>query len=182
MRIYRGKTRLVIIISGLAIKFAKIQVWLFLKTYLKHIFTEGIIKAIKELMVDLWKNEWDCEDTYSQMLMAGVAANKIEAYYYGQNKQYRLLIPTIFSFLGLINIQRAGQPLPNSNKLIRDWLEQQLGKDITAKDPYFYELNDSFCFYRGQLCICDYAHIKAVSGLLEHSDKLQENFRLEDFV
>lgn len=169
MRICKGSTRIVLIIGPWAVKIAIINPIKALKIAwqdIKHGKPTKIIKASYQ--------HWCSVNHY---LFRGIIANLLERRFYRRTKN-TFLVPTWFSFFGLINIQPAGKS-PNFKNT--HFIMNYIG-DISGRPRIFFENNhtlglaDNFCIIGGRLQICDYGDKSFQSFLEEWGERIAAGF------
>lgn len=141
-----GSTRFVILCGPFAIKIARfrpiraiIRLWQLLKT--------------REVKRELQKYHKQPVLGGFAYLMAGVIANRTEYRRYIKYNHFQL-VPTEFSFLGLLNVQRRGKQLTmHDRSALRAQALWQLSNGRTD------DLRSArqFCSIGGRVCLADYA-------------------------
>jgi hypothetical protein len=101
-------------------------------------------------------------------------ANQNEYLFYKENFENPLLIPTYFSFFGLINIQLLGKPLQNSSLYIFheiDCLVKE-SKEITKIEPHQWTEKNFVEFSNKTIALCDYGSLQAFAIIEKYGDDI----------
>jgi len=200
-----GITRVVFVGKKLVFKFPKInfkkikegiisEVNIFLKYSKRDGFKNHFLKVIKdrrELTLALKSSATKKELTtglkelphlryefvaLSVFLWGGVMANWNEFIFFVKTRN-KFLLPTYFSFFGLVNIQKKGEVL--------DWEEGDffvfLQKNSKKRDQLFVDAHSfdnpkNFCIDDGRLKMIDYGSRHCRSFVLENWENIQKNF------
>ena len=165
MRIEKGTTRIVIILGNLAIKIAKIQP------------IEAFRIALIWKGVQFWKQlikNYRYPLTMQHFLMIGIVNNWQEFTFY--RKHYsKFLVPTYFSLLGLINVQKAEKKL----KIEIENLKCQL-LDLTDQgiydNPHHFCQPENFTKTNEHLQMLDYGDSRSHKVLKKYGDKIYNEF------
>lgn len=173
MEIKQGTTRLVFVFPtlGFVIKFPMTSPIEWLKD-LAHLLSYGGWKRLKSNWL-----EFDSETTRSQrwLLFRGLLANWNEYKFY-QQTHHPFLMPTIFSLLGLFNIQITGKPCEVWEYDLWGQL-YQLTQGRVFDDPHLFSNPDNFCFVAGKLRIRDYASSRGQGVIREFGMKILSDFK-----
>lgn len=160
----KGMTRWVILTNRYAIKIARVRLLFYFLRWLQISTTEngGVerraknrgLKSFPQLIVDA--------------LSEGIVANKTE---YRLSKMYDngYLAETLYTFHGLINVQRRGTVLEEAK---RHLAESHPAWRVASRRPVEMEQGNiceshQFCTIDGNVCLADYGHPNAESVLQE---------------
>ena len=86
-------------------------------------------------------------------------------------------MPTWFSFLGIVNFQKVGDPLPE----VQDFWKQMLclTGGGALKDGHHFENKNNFCLDKGgNLKILDYGAPKTEEVILKYGRAIMDGFSL----
>ncbi len=146
MRITHGCTRCVILIGDIAIKIALFRPIACLRSLLRP-----CDRTVGERLRQYHSNP---AIAASKRIFHGIFANLNEYSLYRQYPNLDL-VPTLFSFFGLINIQVRGESIMEAE------IKQCPFRDIAAQYPYS-DLNKSknFCRINGKIYLADYGGIE----------------------
>lgn len=110
-------------------------------------------------------------------LFAGIMANWHEFLFYLKTRN-SFLLPTYFSFLGLINIQKRGQKLEwdDSKSIFSFFVDNSKKRDQVFCDAHSFENSDNFCWDEGKLKMLDYGSRHCRSFIISNWENLQNNF------
>lgn len=108
----------------------------------------------------------------SGRLFDGVRANRSEYLLYKERREDELLVPTVWTLMYIINVQRRGEPV-TADEVRTCELFPDVSADYLARcDLWNRRTNDwnerNFCRVNGKVVICDYAS-EAIPDLLEIS-------------
>ncbi|MFC1622445.1 hypothetical protein ACFL1Y_00405 [Patescibacteria group bacterium] len=162
MEIKEGKNRKVIIVNGLAIKFAKIKIKKCILQIKKAIEHKNIKFVLRLPYSDIRFNN------PRKSLFKGIMDNFSEFLFFIK-KRYSILAPTYFSFFSLVNIQKAGKKISINKEVFRVEIEEKLGSGNFYKNPHTFRNKNNFCILNNQIKIHDYADKK--------TQKVLDNFR-----
>ncbi len=169
--IRRGRNRFVALFPKLVIviKLPRISITLF----------KSILNPEKEII-----------KRYSiKVFFAGVVGNWREFLFY-QKTHHCFLQPTYFSFLGLINLQRAGKECADSNishKIQMAIYPNKTNKerlycvyvedvDYLARDMHHWGNSYNFSFWKNKLYIHDYGSLRTQKVILKFGETIFKNF------
>lgn len=109
-------------------------------------------------------------------LFGGIMANWNEFIFFVKTKN-KFLLPTYFSFFGLVNIQKRGQELKWSDGDFFSFLQKNSKeKDQIFIDAHSFENPNNFCLDNGKLKMVDYGSRHCRSFILENWEQIQNNF------
>ncbi len=137
MKIKKGRSRIVLIFPYLkiAIKIPLIHFILGIHTLFER-FKEGLVRWE-------WNRDIESMESFKELLFKGIIYNWRE-YWFFIKSHHPFLMPTYFSFLGFLNIQRLGRPyLVDSSLLWRKLIN--LSSGVVAKDNHHFTNPDNFC-------------------------------------
>ena len=149
-----GTTRFVLLIGSFTFKFAKIHP----------------INAIKEIKV-WWKLKlpFSILKTSAKGWSAGVIANMNETNLW-KKTNHPLLIPTIFSFWGLLNIQVRGVNIEDNNPwFIKNHLVKSAHTDNFGDNHTLFN-NKNWLIYKNSIKLADYGSCFIESNLSKYGD------------
>lgn len=143
---------------------------------------EDLKKRSELMQIKLYpKKKYEIKDTIENYLLGGIMENLQEWKYYRKNKNI-FTAPTIFSFFGLINVQKRGDRITFWNT-VQVW-KYILGNSQNEHQPFcgfhtFFNVNN-FGLFNGHLKIVDYGsrHIEEFLNL--NGEKLYNNFKAPD--
>jgi hypothetical protein len=167
VEVKKGKTRVVIIAGGIAVKFPRFSPRYALKSSLYY-FGKGTKHIIHFL-------KWRLKGIF----LEGVICNFREFLFY-RSCRMPILSPTYFSLFGLINFQKAGKSL--EMEPVDFWLQmvELAGKEL-GDDCHTFSEPDNFIVINGKPRIVDYATSETQKVLKLYGDKifnkLDLNFR-----
>lgn len=172
MYIAKGTTRVVVVFWGLAFKLPRTNPI----TALRHSI-RLMKRGFHVLKKDLMEHDHEAWGSVRYLLMRGIISNRKERRFY---KEHRLSIcaPTIFSLLGLVNIQKAIDHKIEMS--IYSWWPQiyDLTNGEASKISHTFTESDNFGFIDGGLVMLDYADDKTQGVLMKFGEKLQNEFDL----
>ncbi|MDO8728732.1 MAG: hypothetical protein Q7K26_02435 [bacterium] len=152
-----GATRFVILIGTIAIKIARLRPFRGLQRLLEH----WINGEVKERLLTFAENPFLAGIRY---IFSGIIANRNERRLW-QEFPRRFLIPTLYSFGPLINIQKRGEKISqeelDASHPFQGFLEgmpPKLIADMTRAT--------NFCRYKGRICLVDYGNDEALAFFL----------------
>ena len=167
MRIEQGTTRIVIIFRKFVIKIAKIQP-------LKAFGIALMWKKVNHLWRHLITRNYNYHDSMYYYLIGGIMHNWHELMFY--RKHYSLfLVPTYFSFLGLVNIQRAGGKIEIEIENLKYQLLDLTDEEI-YDDTHHFCKPENFTKNSGHLQIFDYGNLRSQGVLKKYGDKIYNEF------
>lgn len=142
-----GGTRFVILIWTVAIKIARPRPFRALRRLVEH-WMNGEVRA---RLLTFAENPFLAIIRY---IFSGIIANRNE-YRLWQESRHNFLVPTLYSFWYLINIQKRGESISQKEFIT----SHPLKKLLAGKSPAF--VNDmtqaeNFCRYEGQVSLLDY--------------------------
>lgn len=199
-----GTTRRVIIFNHVVIKVAKIdfkEFWKAVKRE-KEIFSEGQkgLKGYKHVMairrsfrkqykedvirrskvVNLQLPESRCyeqEGFPTFCLLAGIMAN-LQEFCFSLSYRNNFIMPTYFSFFGLINIQKKGDKIGfwSSDDVWNYVCKNSLHQNQPHCDSHVFSNIDNFCLDGRHLKICDYGSRQIQEFLILNGERLFSRF------
>ena len=149
MLVKKGRNRIVLVLSGVAIKFPLLH----LRTVHK------LLRSWQKNGSQYIKQYWNDTPIHAlkYWLFVGVGNNWREFTFYWRTR-HPLLRPTYCSILGLVNIQRAGNPIVERNEY--DFAHQMLdllgSSGLWIDDIHHFTNPENFCFNNGRIQIFDY--------------------------
>jgi len=171
MEIKRGYDRLVILIPSLqiALKFPRI----YLRKALPNI--KRMLTSKKWLYKEIF--EWNIYSfaTLKQWLFKGMVENWYEYSFYIRTR-HPFCVPTYFSFLGLLNIQRLASI--SQFKTTDLWCQLQELADMILISKGSHHLTEpaNFTFENNRLQIFDYGNQKVQEVIIQYGQKILDNF------
>ncbi|MEI8223823.1 MAG: hypothetical protein WCG20_01730 [bacterium] len=172
---HSGNTRHAVLIHpfGICIKFPKINLFEGLRKLFKIIqllFEIFVVKTKKQWELE-WYVKWIIFGHYEQVVvkpvsycwMRGIMANGNEFYYYVTNSSNPLLIPTYFSFFGLINIQPIVNPMTTHRYDLFSlfWRSTEIPNEMMGCDSHAWESQNFTQHQDGTIALYDYASTRA---------------------
>jgi len=183
-----GTTRRVTIFNHIVIKIAIIDF-------------KGFLKARRDLKeIDLKEYEKEFEDEAVRMssftglsikkakayemagfpasyLLAGIMAN-LQEFYFTIFHRNNFIMPTYFSFFGLINIQKKGDKITfwDSEDIWAYVCKNSIHRNQPYCDSHVFSNIDNFCIDRGKLRICDYGSRNVQEFLNLNGERLFSRF------
>ena len=149
-----GKTRIVILTDKYAFKIARFR---FIRPFVR-LFELLILGGVRENVVrhSHKKVFWRGALNY---LFYGVAANLREYKRYKKYGDDSLLVPTLFTLFGLVNVQMRGYPVVDLETFSTEGssLLSILREDHACKETDVLR-SDQFCVIGGKLLLADYGH------------------------
>lgn len=112
-----------------------------------------------------------------RLLFKGIADNWRE-FYFSIRERHPLVQPTYFSLLGLINVQRRGDPLSTEYREFRRQLEQLAGTEQFYSDSHHLASMDNFVQVDGRIRMVDYGSGKTRKVILERGICIWNNFQV----
>ena len=130
------------------------------------------IGMMKMYVKDVWKNGFNrihiaMPHTF---LIGGVSANRLEAKYYKETK-FKILIPTIFSLWGLVNIQYRGKPVDDKTITHKVY---NASKGSSAGDGHCFNDLDNYALWNGGVRLVDYGSITTQAILSQYSEEIEK--------
>ncbi len=155
MRITFGSTRMVILTDAYAIKIARFRLVRPILQLIRHLING-------EVKTRLQKFDKDPVTGGFKYLLAGVRANQTEWHVYNTLK-LDILAPTLWSFHGLINVQRRGTPVS----------VREMSAHVIHRLLFINPIDDSDVFQTCQFCkiqkrvvLLDYGRMDLIPALL----------------
>jgi hypothetical protein len=168
----RGEDRFVLVFPTLGIVMKFPVIWLY--RTLDLILTEvekgryGVLKYV----CTKWAPE--CRYVVSGMLLCGIIANQRER---ALSKRARNSFPqpTLFSFFGLVNIQKFGKPC--SGNYLDLWLQvRKITKESAYRNPHQFSMPCNYTIVDGKLRILDYGGHGSSWVVLKYGEKIVNEF------
>lgn len=152
-----GKTRIVILIGPYALKVARFGLSYTLRRTIE-ILRSGQTSG---KLVEWQDKNLSLPDVLRATLFVGIVSNM---------KEYRLsrshadfsLMPTLWTFFYLVNVQRRGDPVSDETRLSHPLLRLLRRSDQHRSD---IDRPEQYCWHGHQLLLVDYAH-PSLEGLL----------------
>jgi len=168
----KGRHRAVFIFPLLAIAI-KIPMMRLFKT------TKIVLRRLVHLDFKMMHRETtrslDCGG-YKDMLFGGIVTNWREFVFFRKTKN-PFLQPTHFSFFGIFNIQKMGEPCSiDSYDLIHQVCLITNYKVAVVDDCHHFSNSENFCLDDGKLKILDYGSRKTHEVIIEYGTKIFELF------
>lgn len=177
MYIKRGRSRLVICVPriGIVIKLPRTR----LKGFIRH--TAWAAKRSVEFrswtfLGDALRlnEESDSDINIRYTLLNGVYQNWME-YLLWRKTHSRFLEPTYFSFLGLINVQRYGEPLAVSTETL--WVQLwRLTERSIAVNPHHFHNPANFSLRKGKIRMVDYGGRNVADIVQKYGEEIAAAF------
>lgn len=173
MNFKRGKDRFVLVFPsiGIVIKLPVIRI----NRVIDRVRSNIKRKDWKRLWSDFLK--WNPENHYaiSGMLLRGVMANQREGFLWKRTRN-SFLQPTIFSFFGLVNIQKYAVPYPDDGGT-SFWIQiRKITHEDVYCNPHQFSEPKNFCLVDGRLRILDYGGQGSTWIVVKHGRKIMEQF------
>lgn len=168
MKIVRGKRRIVIIFKEVVIKIAIIKI---------VCATNIAIEWIRERR--FWRNMCECNYekswTVHNSLFRGLFENWHEYRLYKDTRSL-FLVPTYFSLLGIINIQKKQGELLDM-KPINLWLQMvEISNEEVWEDEHHFVSPKNFCKTKGSLQMFDYGSRGCCRVIKKYGEKMRQGF------
>ncbi len=161
-----GGNRVVVVLAGVAFKFPRIRLagaWDTLKSHWRH---KSFGREFEYTVYQVFSLKW--------LLFKGVVDNWKEYRFYRETR-HPFLQPTYISLLGLVNIQKAGQPLGAAGKDI--WHQFfELTDGAVVSDGHHFENPDNFSLTEDGLRILDYGGRDTQNLVREFGSKILNEF------
>lgn len=141
-----GATRFVVLVGPLAIKFARFRVLWMAKRLFHHMKT-GEVKV-------KFRHQVENPVLATSNIFAGVIANRIECELWRMSPRSSM-VPTLFSFGGLVNVQWCGQTITEDELAASHPFREHLA-DMTPRLKHDMRKVTNFCHYEGRVCLADY--------------------------
>ncbi|RJR31272.1 hypothetical protein C4569_02405 [Candidatus Parcubacteria bacterium] len=127
------------------------------------------------LLVQTWKKYGpDVKAGLKWKLLGGIASNWNERTFYKKSK-LKILAPTVFSFFGLVNIQKTGDKVPMEPKDVYCQFLDLTNLEAGVSTHTFYN-NGHFFVIDGHIVIVDYGNPRIHPVLVKYDDKIYEEF------
>jgi len=172
MRICKGRKRFVLVFPTIGIAI-KLPIIIWASNNLKRLVKLAFGRKVS------FVEKLDCS---FYLLFRGITDNWNEFQFYLRTR-HPFVIPTYFSFFGLLNIQRAGEKL---NKVTQENLIPQLFRlavkysgwvgSVLTGDGHHWETPANFCFWQGKLRILDYGSQHTQELIIAYGRRIQEDF------
>ena len=170
MRFVRwGETRVVILIGPYALKVARLGLG-----YALHRTVEILRSGQAPEKIVEWRRDRNLSvlGVLCETLSIGIVSNMKE-YHRSRNHSDFSLMPTLWTFFYLVNVQRRGNPVADETKLNHPLLRllprtEHLRSDIDRPEQY--------CWHGRQLLLVDYAHPNLEGLLGRHQSKPADRF------
>jgi hypothetical protein len=152
-----GKSRVVILIGPYALKVARFGV-----TYTLHRTIEILRSGqTRDKIVEWHDKNLSVLDILCETFFIGIVSNMKE-YHRSRNHSDFSLMPTLWTFCYLVNVQRRGHPVADETKLNHPLLHLLPGYEHFRSD---IDRAEQYCWHGRQLLLVDYAHPN-LEGLL----------------
>lgn len=151
MRFARGETRYVVITKKYAFKIARIRpLWPFVRM-IQHYFLGK--KITVKLQQRLLTNDIAMVGKILYFFVPGIVANVVEYRNFKNCGEDNELVPTVFTFFGLVNVQHAGVPAS------RVEVEKHILFHKLGEHPLFEDITEThqYCVIDGKTLLADYA-------------------------
>lgn len=167
MRFLRsGTTRIVILIGPYAFKVARLNLGYVLRRAVE-ILRSG---QTREKAVE-WRRDRNLSvpGVLCATLASGIVSNKKE-YHRSRNHSDFGLMPTLWTFFYLVNVQRRGHPVTDETRLNHPLLRLLPGSEHPRLD---LDRPEQYCWHGRQLLLVDYAHpnLEGLLGQKRHGGK-----------
>ena len=174
MKIIRGSDRIVLTLPsfGIVIKFAKIR--------LKDIVIDIILylkdRRTWKTMLKFFKYHHCQVGGFKYYLFNGIISNKLE-YKLWRKTKHQILVPTIFSFFGLFNIQKFVQ-VPKDKTDADFWCQFNMivRKKWLWHDSHAFSNFENFTIETGKVQFIDYGSKAVIGVVLQFGDLIYEKF------
>lgn len=173
-----GYTRLTLSIGPLCFKFARSALRSAFQTFFDDMKSESLKFAIHEFSSSLKSDSDEYISTYKHFLMKGIGAN-IREYQLWKNSSCDILVPTLFSLNGLLNIQYDGARLQRTN-YISVWKhiwKATKGDNQIYKDAHTLREDHNFVIQNNLLKLADYASSGIAPLINKYSISLTKEFK-----
>ncbi len=171
MNIRRGRTRLVIAFPwlGFVIKLPIIHISLF------YWNIKNILQGEWKTVMLLWRIRRTNRFSIKYQLVGGFVANRTE-WTIWQKTHNQLLQPTWFSLLGVINIQKFGDPISDVRV---EWLGMHLQKATNRRSHHFsrshtFGSSANYTNVKGNLRLLDYGDVALLPVIVRYGGKIAE--------
>ena len=143
-----GMTRFVVLIGPVAIKFARFRVMWIAKRLFHHMRNREVRTKVRYQLAN--------PTLATNNIFAGFYANRLEYHLWCQFR-HPLLVPTLFSLAGLINVQRRGEEISESDLNESNPFKSFLwGGELPPEGLDDLIKTANFCFYDGRVRLIDY--------------------------
>jgi hypothetical protein len=146
-----GKSRAVILIGPYAFKVARFGLGYVLRRTVEILFSGQTSEKIVE-----WQRERNLSvfGVLYERLSEGMMCNKRE-YHWSRNHSDFSLMPTLWTFCYLVNVQRRGNAVADETKLNHPLLRLLEGCEILRPD---IDRPEQYCWHGRRLLLVDYVH------------------------
>lgn len=94
-----------------------------------------------------------------------------------QTTRHAFLQPTYISLLGLVNVQKYGEPYGGDYRAL--WTQMlNITEAAVWADNHHFSNPDNFCVYKGKLRMLDYGNPKGYPVVLQYGDRILEAFNV----
>ena len=143
-----GATRFVVLVGNVAIKFPRLRP---LRPFVRLL---EILRKKEGVRDNLEKYDKSIVIATLQYLFSGVVTNYWEHRFYKENSNISILVPTYYSFFGLLNVQKRGKPIDDSSRSKWETVQAKLADKGLLPHDLFEEKN--CCTIDGKIQLFDY--------------------------
>ena len=176
----KGRYRFVFVFPslGIAVKFPVVCLFMAIKGLFWDIRGCEFYQAYKRMTVSV--DAGAVIMGYKNILFGGVVANWREFLFYCRTKNV-FLQQTYFSFFGLVNIQKAGEPSGVGVNTFWPWIREITGwhdrSDVGVyESPHHFMNPDNYCRDNCKLKFLDYGDRKVQAVIVKWGARIQESF------
>lgn len=174
MNIRRGSSRIVIALPllGIVIKFPIIKIKeMIIGSF--AVYKSGGYRALRRQ----FSYPTMSYGSARRSLFYGIKQNWEEFCIYVKTRN-RLLAPSYFSLLGLVNVSRYVPEVPGLDcfTLVRQ-LSQLTDHQFFKSDPHHFEDTGNFGIWNGKIVMRDYGSAKLVKFIVDYGDIVHDNFK-----
>jgi hypothetical protein len=172
MKIRYGDYRYVLVFQNFVVKFPRI----YLLNAIKNVWIQ--IKR-RQLRWYLKKFKYGSSFSVLRMLFKGILDNWQECLFY-KKTHYGFLMPTYYSFFGLVNIQARGQSWDQEDLHYRNLLSEITNDDVYDDAHGFLHANN-YGFHFGRLKMFDYGGRRVIKVITKYGKVLERKFIIRDY-
>jgi hypothetical protein len=179
----KGRDRIAFIFPplGLVVKLPRIRLFIAVKELLKSSGQCFFGSQPEYYRVHLWLfliRKIDARGAFvgfKSLLFGGLADNWNEFIFFVRTRN-KFLQPTYFSFLGLINLQKYGEPTGLNYRSLWHQIIDLIGPKDCRDDAHHFSSPANFCLQRGKLRILDYGSRATQKIVAKYGEKIYDCF------
>ena len=166
MRIAKGTARIAVIGDRYTVKIANIH----LRLGLMCLYSHGRRGAKSLVSYINWPI--DSSASFKYHFIRGISENRRE--YRTSKALGDIVVPTRFSFLGILNIQETAEPHNLTPKSLWVGLRAKIGDGLKFTDAHTFSEPDNYGIHKGKLKLIDYGGETANSTMLKYQRQFRE--------